>query len=75
MLLLLLVEQMRAGRADYRLYNASAAAVQGAAGVKGSRAGQDYTGVSGAVFEELGLKLKPVHSGGRPQCGKNRRGI
>lgn len=36
-------------------------------GVKGSsRAGQDYTGVIGALFEWAGLKLELVHSGSRP---------
>lgn len=37
-------------------------------GAKGSsnRAGQDYTGVIGALFEWAGLKLELIHSGSRP---------
>lgn len=39
-----------------------------AAGVKGrsSRASQDYTGVIGALFEWMRLKLEQLHSDSRP---------
>lgn len=59
-ILLILVEQMRA---DDRLDSAS---VLGVKGSSSSRAGQDYTGVIGALFEWAGLKLELVHSGSRP---------
>lgn len=53
------------GRADSTSYSTSAP--QYTTGVRGGRAAQDYTGVIGALFERIGLKLELVDRC-RPQC-------